>query len=120
MTSRLVIKTALAVGVAFATLSPVVVLANFYDGNVLYQKCSDDTAFAQGVCLGYVGGIADSMGSDDAQANRSQCIDKEATMGQLRDVAIAYLRDHPAERHLSAASLVRFALRKGFCPASLT
>ena len=119
MTSRPITTNAIAVGIALAVLPPLPVIAGFYDGNVIFQRCSESDAANKSFCLGYIGGVADSMGYSDAKANRSQCIDNEATMGQLRDVAVAYLRDHPALRHLGAAGLIEFAIREGYCPAPL-
>jgi len=119
MTSRLITTNAIAVGVALVVAPPLPVIAGFYDGNLIFQRCSESDAANKSLCLGYIGGIADSMGYSDAKANRSQCVENEATMGQLRDVAVAYLRDNPALRHQSAAGLSEFAIREVFCPASL-
>ena len=59
MTSRTITTNALAVGIALAALSPVPVLAWFYDGNQLYQRCSDATT--EVLCAGYVAGVADGI-----------------------------------------------------------
>jgi Rap1a immunity proteins len=80
----------------------------WYDGNELYRWC---TGADRSGCLGYVTGVA----SVEAALNAIPiCFPAKATANQLRDVVIAYLRDNPADRHMSALVLVSNAYVASF------
>ena len=61
----------------------------------------------------YVAGIIDGNARLDSGA-RGYCLPSGQTLGQVTDVALQYLRDHPATRHEPAAYLVRASLRLTF------
>jgi hypothetical protein len=49
------------------------------------------------------------------------CASDNVTTGQLRDVAIKYLRNHPEKRHIAADTLVSLALQDAFlCDGAAT
>jgi hypothetical protein len=82
----------------------------FDTGNELLSMCNDPTD--KRICLGTVSGYYDML-----QWMDRTCADRTVTMGQAADVVIKFLRDHPASRHLSAASLASAALMQAFpCP----
>jgi hypothetical protein len=56
-------------------------------------------------------GVADTLASD---VIHFICLDGHITRGQLRDIAMKYLRDHPQELHFSAHSEIGVALMKAF------
>jgi hypothetical protein len=94
----------------------------FYDGNRLYEICTapEEKHASWGVCLGFILGAHDAV--RDAQelgflAGKIHCTPTNATTGQVRDVVVRYLEEHPAERHINASALVADALREAFpCP----
>ncbi len=64
-------------------------------------------------------GIARITDTDSAQGaafpeRRRSCIPENVTNGQVSDVVIKYLRDHPEERHILAAILVVKAMAEAF------
>jgi hypothetical protein len=77
-------------------------------GNDLYKWCSDDHPQAQGLCMGYINGMAHEM---EAEAHRGQiCLPENSMFSQVMDVVKNYLRDHPDNRHKGTPELVRNAL----------
>jgi hypothetical protein len=75
------------------------VSAQAMDGNSLWQKCLP--VDSQGFCLGYVRGVAETL-----MPLVRICIPGNVTIGQLRDVALKYLQEHPEQRHKHATSLL--------------
>lgn len=108
---------------AIATgLIPGVAAAGFYSGDTLYEACSaapgNNAYFEKSYeCVGYVSGAVDAFNTT-REANRlKSCIPAGVTINRLRQVTVAYLRDHPAERTQSASTLVFAATRKAWpCP----
>lgn len=87
-----------------ATLSSSAFCA-FFDGNEMIELGEENP-----VALGmYVAGAADF-----AMGMHMVCVPNRAQVGQLRDVVIKYLDEHPEHRHYSADSIVVTALREGF------
>ena len=100
----------------------------FYDGNRLYAACSEDTSFNQGLCLGIVLGVVNTMSERREELRRRglrrfysmalgfppSCLAKEVVASQIKDVVVQFLTAHPAMRHLSAPSLVANALGRAF------
>jgi len=80
----------------------------WYDGNQLYRWC---TGGDRSGCLGYVTGVASVESALNAIA---VCFPQAVTADQLRDVAIAYLRNNPAKRHESALVNVSSAFLEAF------
>jgi Rap1a immunity proteins len=99
-------------------------------GNDLLDQCSADeksVVFTQ--CLGYIRGAVDligalqgSVGGDDKKSfwkPTAVCLPNHATSGQITDVVIKYLREHPEERADRAGWIIIRALIKAWgCPAS--
>jgi len=77
--------------------------ASWVDGNELYDSCTSDNLFKAASCLNYVIGALDGNPSIKTPAS--------ATRGQVRDVVVKYLKDHPADRDLPAGFLVYLAVR---------
>jgi hypothetical protein len=103
----------LSVFVLVCVLSPEIALGQdgFLSGNELYQKCTAE-AVGKSYCVGYVTGIADVM-----QISKSLCVPDGVTVGQMVDVIVKYLRDHPEKRHYSVAAATFNTLSQTFpCP----
>ena len=81
----------------------------FLSGNALLQECEPKpNPLCQGIVAGY---------SDMLSLNGQICKPLSVTVGQVSDVVVKFLREHPANRHYSAASIARFALKNAFpCP----
>jgi hypothetical protein len=94
---------------AIALTSPV--HADFSDGNELLERCSSEQSFGSGYCAGYAAAIADAA---RVISGDQVCIPATATLAQVRDVVIQYLREHPEERHYAAGSLVLRSLLVAF------
>ena len=103
----------LVIGLLVAT-TPARAVGSFNDGNDLLKRCSEPKgAFGGAYCLGYAAGIADHMARN---RTLDDCIPREVSIGQVRDVIVARLRNYPEERHFTAASLAENALIDAFCP----
>lgn len=93
--------------------------ADFQNGNELYADCTEEpVSFNRGHCLGYVVGIADVLQHPGSRVGDfATCLAKGVTEGQVRDVALQFLTQHPELRHYAAAYLVARALAEAFpCP----
>ena len=93
--------------------------AGFFTGNELLEACSATNGttayeYKSGICSGYVLGIADELDLENAQLGRGSCFSDEVTLGQLRDVVLKYLQEHPEHRDLDAAVLVRSAFASAY------
>jgi hypothetical protein len=81
----------------------------FQTGNEFLRECEPTpTAFCLGVAAGY---------SDMLAVNGQICKQHSVTVAQVKDVIVKFLREHPENRHYSAASLAGVALTDAFpCP----
>lgn len=100
----------IALAALLATAAPAKAGSVFYTGNLLLSHCNEPGSLRL-LCFGYVAAIADMIGDDD---DRRACVPKGAALGQVSDVVIRYLRDHPEIRHYPAPDLVVTALAKAF------
>lgn len=88
-----------------------------YSGNDLLRDCSDEkNVVSSSSCLGYINGVRDGvvLASVGLGAKPSFEISKNVELGQLKDVVVKYLNEHPEKRNLHAAVLVHSALAKAF------
>jgi hypothetical protein len=93
-------------------LSPEIALGaqGFLSGNQLYERCvADMNTVANSYCIGYVAGIADVL-----SASKITCASDGVTVGQVTDIVVKYLRDHPEKRHYAAQDQVGTALMQAF------
>jgi len=79
------------------------------DGNDLLSTCNSGEYYNQGYCLGYIRGLSLGVDAVLETGKKKICYPENVTMGQLRDVVIAYIRRNPAERNKNAMVLVAFA-----------
>lgn len=82
--------------------------AEFWDGNKLLNHIKAESLYRQGVALGYVMGVHDTM------QGVNHCPPPNAQAGQLLDMVENYLNNVPARRHESADTLVMHVLRTAF------
>jgi hypothetical protein len=118
-TMRALLTASLVVAGTLASGSVPALAGGFDSGNDLLDDCSaksGDNPVKAGACLGYVTGVADVLGGGTVIDGIRACF-VTATTGQLKDVVLRYLNEHPETRHLVAASLVARALSEAFpCP----
>ena len=79
------------------------------NGSSLLATCENDDRVSEAFCNGYISAVADAVDAD-----RSACLPDEVTRGQLRDIAIGWLRAHPETRHYAAAKVVATAFAEEF------
>jgi len=76
------------------------------DGNELLDICSKDDYFHQGYCLGYIRALSSGVDLVLYTSKQQICYGSNITIGQIRDVVIAYIRRNPAKRNENAMVLV--------------
>jgi hypothetical protein len=82
----------------------------FLSGNMLYGDCTADQGSSDmAFCSGYVQGLSDAL-----QSLKMMCAPKEVTAGQMRDVIVHHLSDHPEKRQFGAISEAGLALTNAF------
>ena len=106
---RLLLWVIMVVSVNAARLA----MAEFQDGNVLYGACFSQSSYEQGICLGFIQGIADAL-AGNAINGFTACLPAHVTAGQARDVVTRFLASHPETRHLAAAGMVARPLAEAF------
>jgi len=88
--------------------------AHFLTGNDLLKNCTSpdkDTAFGQhSFCTGIIVGYYEML--TFLQYNCGD--DSKKTAGQIEDVVVKYLKEHPSERRKPAASVSAIAISEGF------
>jgi hypothetical protein len=82
----------------------------FLNGNDLYAYCTASENFKRGICLGYIEGLADSIGVMQSISAAVVVCFPPVSGGQARDVVVKYLQENPAHRHEAGATLVMEAL----------
>lgn len=90
-------------------------------GNELLSTCDageQKDMLSFGLCAGFITGVEQGL-KLASELNKSQmfCEPNGVTNGQIRDVAVNYIRSHAANRHLSSSTLIALALVEAFpCP----
>ncbi|MEM8685990.1 MAG: Rap1a/Tai family immunity protein [Pseudomonadota bacterium] len=70
-------------------------------------------------CRAYVAAVADILAQGQAVASYRACFDEDVSKGRAAEAVIAWLRNHPGERNLSATQLAASALARTYpCPYS--
>jgi len=87
------------------------------DGNLLLRECTTDDSTMVLSCIAYISGARDMF--DLLQligSGGERCIPQQATNGQVSDVVIRHLRQHPETRHFNREVLILTAIREAWCP----
>jgi hypothetical protein len=99
-------------------------------GNNLYAECEEGAGSVQySFCLAYVTGALDMIGglqgADSATDQKSLwklstvCVPNQATAGQVVDIVLKYMKDHPEDRASRASWIVIRALIGAWkCPST--
>ena len=93
--------------------------AGFMTGNQLYSACTaekNDPTYYQRIaqCQSYVTGALDMLDGLQSFKKLPVCLTSGVTVGQVTDITIKYLREHPEKRNYSASSLVFLAANEAF------
>lgn len=107
-------RAVLAVSATMLVLSySALALGGFDTGNDFLANCTDQSAFRQGHCAGYVAAVADTLPAI-SEGYGTPCIPASASLKQLMDISLQYVEDQPALRHHAAASLIFEAIKAAF------
>jgi hypothetical protein len=96
----------------------------YEQGNGLLSVCTTDEHYDTnfGMCLGFIDGVLNGAqlsgsGTCTTAAASHWCIPPEVTMGQIRDVVVKSLREHPETRHERSIILIANAMIAAWpCP----
>ena len=83
--------------------------AYFLDGDELMNHCSAQVAderFDPAICMSYIMGAYDGFMFQRLVRNQTRCTPRSLTGGQLREVVVEYLQQHPDNRAMDASALV--------------
>ena len=95
---------------ALALAQPTMAHAGyFHTGNDLLNICTDQRYVQKGECIGLATAYYESM-----QMTHTCPKTSNITTGQIRDIAVKFLKDNPGERHLLAATLAYRAFYVAF------
>lgn len=122
---------ALAVFIGTLTVAPPA-FAGYLTGNDLYRYCTaastdHDYSSKSVMCLAFIMGIHDGAETsgqlltymaERTEPFRMMCVPANVEAGQLKDITVAYLRDHPADRNQGAGIVVMSALLEAYPCAS--
>lgn len=89
---------------------PAMARAEFWTGNNLYDRLTSADVSERIQGMGYV------MGVFDVYVNVTFCPGSQTgiTVGQIRDMSIAWLGANPTQRHKTAESLVNEAFKQAW------
>jgi hypothetical protein len=89
--------------------------------NELLRDCTAPLSgtFTSGFCLGYLKGAAEmSRLRANVPLLPAVCVPDALTVGQVRNLVVRYMEEHPEELHYASIYLVHNALEEAFpCPA---
>ena len=101
--------------------------AGYVNGQSLNEECRDgerddeDSLIPFGQCVGYIQGVYDAGRVLDAATDKRQweggwtsCVPDSVLAGQLKEVVMKWLREHPADWHYEADNLVARAFQEAF------
>lgn len=110
---KLLISIAIVSGVGTPAMASEPALM-FNNGNMLLADCTGSTSGVS-QCIGYLKGVADALRSLGlADGLRTVNVPVGVTGGQLKDIVVQYIQEHPEMRHVAAAQLVYIALGRAF------
>jgi hypothetical protein len=85
--------------------------------NELLRDCTHPSpgSFTAGLCLGYLKGAAEmSRLREKLPQLPPVCVPDAVTVGQLRNIVVRYLEEHPEELHYSSIVVLNNALAEAF------
>lgn len=97
-----------------AALSPTAAYSQWNSGNDLQEYCGGEAgSFVSGICSGYIIGTLDTV-EGLLEDKKLACVPPGVTKGQVRDIVIKYIEQHPEYRHFVGMNLVVLAVGSAF------
>jgi Rap1a immunity proteins len=87
--------------------------ADYIDGNRLLDECTSLAFERKMFCLGYIDAISDAMQHQPVNGFEG-CVSTAVGAGQVQDIVVDFLHEHPADRHLAAEGTVARAISEAF------
>ena len=87
------------------------------NGNHIYSECRSDVQAEEALCIGYIAGVAEvflAFARDLPESQRPFCTAPGQTVGQLTDVVLKWLDEHPEKRHLNGSDVIALAMAGAF------
>jgi hypothetical protein len=85
--------------------------------NELLRDCTEPSlgTFTSGFCLGYIKGAAEmSRLRQKVPTLPPLCVPDALTVGEVRNIVVSYIEEHPEELHYASIALVHNALEEAF------
>ena len=79
-------------------------------GDQLLSNCLSEDSGRVLLCASYIAGVADAFAVSRDRDGRPPCMPADATVAQVQDVAVRYLRRHPDYGKTTAAGSVMNAI----------
>jgi hypothetical protein len=84
-------------------------------GNDILAVCTATRSSDQLLCAGWVAGLAEGIKTMNIAGGRNVvCFPDQSTVGQYRDIILAYLRADPVNRHFASGVLGVSALMRAY------
>jgi hypothetical protein len=103
-----------AIASAYLVLWPTLAVEADYEAdtaNFWLQYCREESSPP---CLGYFAGLSDMNRVEEVVGNRLWCPIKGVTIGQIKAIALKYVREHPERWNGSFIILVLEGLSRSF------
>jgi len=110
------LKFAAAAALVAASSTSAFAVQSFQTGNALLRDCTAKNSINQSFCLGYIEGVVDALETLRSVNGAAPCTGNGVEGGQVMDVVVKSLREHPEGRNSAAGALVVAAIAKAFCP----
>jgi Rap1a immunity proteins len=88
--------------------------AGINDGNSLYRYCNATIGAYVMFCFGYMDSVVNDMRSYGSVDNYRACLPDDFDDGRRRNIVVAFLERHPADRHGDATALIARAFAATF------
>lgn len=102
----------LAIATSGATTNASQTVNAYLNGNDLLLICTTPQNITG--CVGYVVGVADAMADRHTVDGHRGCVPPQVASGQLVDITVNYLKQHPAQRQFLGAQLIADAIAEAF------
>jgi hypothetical protein len=86
-----------------STKAERIFLPQYVDGNALLAACKSGGGQSSGLCLGYILGVADTLAEWKRSEGGNVCLNPKVAGGEITDVVVRYLQEHPEYRHAGAS-----------------
>lgn len=98
-----------------SNVAPETRLPEFQNGNGLLELCASDSGQSQSICLGYIQGVVDGAGITPVEKTCRRtssywCIPDGVAWGQMTEVVVKYMKDHPENRHWPSTAIITNAV----------